>query len=165
MTPEVVDIFDIGYDDKTKSITFPVRDKTGRCLFIARRSVVTKFFNYPAGVEKPVYGLYELGDRANYPNEVIICESMIDAIYFWTVGKYAVALNGLGNELQFKQLREMPCRKFILCTDSDDAGMKARARIKKNVRNKLITQYILPDGRKDANDCTPEELMNLKEIF
>jgi DNA primase len=165
MTPEVVDIFDIGYDSKTKSITFPVRDKQGRCLFVARRSVVTKFFNYPAGAEKPVYGLYELGDRANYPSEVIICESMIDAIYFWTVGKYAVALNGLGNELQFKQLREMPCRKFILCTDSDDAGMKARARIKKNVRNKLITEYVLPEGRKDANECTPEELLNLKEIF
>lgn len=165
MTPGVVDIFDIGYDKETKSITFPVRDIQGRCLFIARRSVVTKFFNYPQGVEKPVYGLYELSQLPHYPNEVIICESMIDAIYFWTVGEYAVALNGLGNELQFKQLREMPCRKFILCTDSDEAGMKARARIKKNVRNKLIAEYVLPEGRKDANDCTQEELMNLKEIF
>jgi len=165
MTPEVVDIFDIGYDEDTKSITFPVRDKQGRTLFIARRSVVTKFFNYPAGVEKPVYGLYELSKYGQYTKEVIICESMIDAIYFWTVGKYAVALNGLGNELQFKQLKEMQCRKFILCTDSDEAGMKARMRIKKNVRNKLITEYVLPEGRKDANDCTPEELLNLKEIF
>ena len=165
MTPEVVDIFDIGYDKATKSITFPVRDITGRCLFVARRSVVTKFFNYPAGAEKPVYGLYELSQLENYPTEVIICESMIDAIYFWTVGKYAVALNGLGNELQFKQLKEMRCRKFILCTDSDDAGMRARTRIKNNVRNKLITEYILPDGRKDANDCTQDELLTLREKF
>lgn len=165
MTPEVVDIFDIGYDKETKAITFPVRDVHGNCLFVARRSVVTKFFNYPAGAEKPVYGLYELRQLDRYPSEVIICESMIDAIYFWTVGKYAVALNGLGNELQFKQLKEMPCRKFILCTDSDDAGMKARARIRKNIRNKLITEYVLPEGRKDANDCTPEELIDLKEIF
>lgn len=165
MTPEVVEIFDIGYDRETKSITFPVRDKQGNCLFVARRSVVTKFFNYPQGVEKPVYGLYEIHHYGQYTKEVIICESMIDAIYFWTVGKYAVALNGLGNELQFKQLREMQCRKFILCTDSDEAGMKARSRIRKNVRNKLITEYILPDGRKDANDCTPEELLSLKEIF
>lgn len=165
MTPEVVEIFDIGYDDTTKSITFPVRDIHGRCLFVARRSVETKFFNYPAGVEKPVYGLYELSRFGQYTKEVIICESMIDAIYFWTVGKYAVALNGLGNELQFKQLRVMQCRKFILCTDSDDAGMRARVRIKKNIRNKLITEYVLPEGRKDANDCTPEELLNLREIF
>jgi 5S rRNA maturation endonuclease (ribonuclease M5) len=165
MTPEVVEIFDIGYDEATKSITFPVRDIQNHCLFIARRSVMTKFFNYPAGAEKPVYGLYELSQLQQYPKEVIICESMIDAIYFWTVGKYAVALNGLGNELQFKQLREMPCRKFILCTDSDDAGMKARARIKRNIRNKIITEYVLPEGRKDANECTPEELLNLKEKF
>jgi DNA primase len=165
MTPEVVEIFDVGYDKATKSITFPVRDIYGQCLFVARRSVVTKFFNYPAGAEKPVYGLYELSQLDHYPSEVIICESMIDAIYFWTVGKYAVALNGLGNELQFKQLKEMKCRKFILCTDSDDAGMKARARIKKNIRNKLITEYVLPNGRKDANDCTPEELLSLREIF
>jgi DNA primase len=165
MTTEVVEIFDIGYDKDTKSITFPVRDVKGRCLFVARRSVVTKFFNYPQGVEKPVYGLYELSQLERFPTEVIICESMIDAIYFWTVGKYAIALNGLGNELQFKQLRNMPCRKFILCTDSDDAGMKARARIKKNIRNKIITEYILPEGRKDANDCTPEELLSLREKF
>lgn len=165
MTPEVVEIFDVGYDEKTKSITFPVRDVNGNCLFVARRSVVTKFFNYPAGAEKPIYGLYELHKFGKSPKEVIICESMIDAIYFWTVGKYAVALNGLGNELQFSQLRNMQCRKFILCTDSDEAGMKARARIKRNVRNKLITQYVLPEGRKDANECTPEELLNLKEIF
>lgn len=165
MTPEVVEIFDVGYDKKTKSITFPVRDIQGRCLFVARRSVNTKFFNYPSGAEKPIYGLYELSQLPEYPKEVIICESMIDAIYFWTVGKYAVALNGLGNELQFKQLKEMPCRKFILCTDSDDAGMKARSRIRKNIRNKLITEYVLPDGRKDANDCTPDELINLQEVF
>lgn len=165
MTPEVVEIFDVGYDKKTNSITFPVRDVQGRCLFVARRSVNTKFFNYPAGAEKPIYGLYELSQLPNYPKEVIICESMIDAIYFWTVGKYAVALNGLGNELQFKQLKEMPCRKFILCTDSDDAGMRARSRIRKNIRNKLITEYVLPEGRKDANDCTQEELTSLKEIF
>lgn len=165
MTPEVVDIFDVGYDKKTKCITFPVRDVRGNCVFIARRSVNTKFFNYPAGAEKPIYGLYELSKLPEYPREVIICESMIDAIYFWTVGKYAVALNGLGNELQFRQLKEMPCRKFILCTDSDEAGMQARKRIRKNIRNKLITEYVLPAGRKDANDCTLDELMNLHEIF
>ena len=165
MTPEVVEIFDIGYDRETKSITFPVRDINGNCLFVARRSVVTKFFNYPKGVEKPIYGIYELHRFGKSTKEVIICESMIDAIYFWTVGKYAVALNGLGNELQFSQLRSMPCRKFILCTDSDEAGMKARARIRKNVRNKLITEYVLPEGRKDANDCTQEELLTLREKF
>lgn len=165
MTPETVEIFDVGYDKESRCITFPVRDINGNCLFIARRSVVTKFFNYPAGAEKPVYGLYELHQLPKFPSEVIICESMIDAITCWVYGKYAVALNGLGNELQFKQLNSMPCRKFILATDNDDAGQAARKRLRKNLQNKLITEYVLPIGKKDINDLTLEEFNSLKEIF
>ncbi len=195
LTDDIIELFDIGYDSATETITFPVKDICGNCLFIARRSVKTKFFNYPEGVEKPLYGLYELHrEKFLYENtpifrnaryasneaivnrlsslvrngfsEIIICESMLDALSFWTVGKYAVALNGLGNELQFKQLRELPCRKIILATDSDKKGMLARQRIRKKIGNrKLITEYIFPKGRKDANDCTKEELMNLEEIF
>lgn len=181
LTDDVIELFDVGYDAPTETITFPVRDISGGCLFVARRSVKTKYFNYPEGVEKPLYGLYELykdssiglknskthslGVPYSFPREVIVCESMLDALSFWTVGKYAVALNGLGNELQFKQLRDLPCRKIILATDNDEAGMKARKRIRKNVINKIITEYIFPKGRKDANECTKEELLNLEEIF
>ena len=99
-------------------------------------------------------------------DNVIVCESMLDALSFWTIGKYAVALNGLGNELQFKQLRELPCRKIILATDMDERGLAARKRIRMNMQNtKIITEYIFPKGRKDANECTKEELENLEEIF
>ena len=165
LTDEVIEMFDIGYDKKTDCITFPVRDISGGTLFIARRSVKTKYFNYPSGVEKPIYGIYEINEYAKDADEIIICESMLDALYFWTIGKYAVALNGLGDDKQFLQLRNMPCRKFILCTDSDYYGMKARDTIRKALYNKVVKQYILPEGRKDANDCTLDELKNLKEIF
>lgn len=192
LTDEIIELFDIGYDNGTDCITFPIRDINGHTLFIARRSVKTKFFNYPQGVEKPLYGLYELSQywkgeyntdvldkhgilhdireyAKPYISEVIVCESMLDALAFWVAGKCAVALNGLGNELQFKQLRELPCRKLILCTDSDKAGMQARERIRQNVKNKLITEYIFPTGRKDANECLVkdgvESLQNLEEVF
>lgn len=168
MTPEVVDIFDIGYDTSTECITFPVRDAYGHCLFIARRSVNTKFFNYPAGAEKPIYGLYELKHycKDTYSNrEIIICESMIDAITCWAYGKYAVALNGLGNTLQFEQLNAMPCRKFILATDNDEAGMQARKRLRKHIHRQIVTEYEFPKGKKDINDLTKEEFENLVEVF
>lgn len=173
----IIELFDLGYDKKTDCITFPIRNEKGDCLFVARRSVRTKYFNYPNGVEKPVYGLYELfrecekvigpsDDRLfTPPIELIVCESMIDALTCWQYGKYAVALNGLGNELQFKQLRDLPCRKLILATDNDEAGMKARQRIAKNVTNKILTQYILPEGKKDINELTKDEFENLEEIF
>ena len=181
LTNEIIELFDIGYDIDTDCITFPVRDINGNTLFIARRSVKFKFFQYPKGVEKPLYGLYEYFltrdfVHKNVPlygklceddfNEVIVCESMLDALSFWTVDKYAVALNGLGNELQFKQLRELPCRKLILATDMDERGLTARKSIRANIQNrKIITEYLFPIGRKDANECTKEELLNLQEIF
>lgn len=174
LTDEVIEIFDIGYDASTQSITFPVKDVHGNCLFIARRSVKNKWFNYPKGVEKPLYGLYELyslyidGFFVNQiPNdEVIVCESMLDALSFWTVGKCAVALNGLGNELQFKQLRELPCRKIILATDMDERGLSARKRIRFNLQNKkIVTEYYFPNGKKDANECTAEELRALVDVL
>mgnify|MGYP002520587119 CR=1 FL=1 len=166
MTPEVVEIFDIGYDKDTNCITFPVRDEYGNCVFVARRSVVSKFFNYPRNAEKPVYGLYELSMQIPYPDEVIICESMIDAITCWVYGKYAVALNGLGNDLQFKQLRHMPNRKFILATDMDKAGQTARVRLKKQLSNKLVSEYIWDvNMAKDINDMSQEQFLNLKEYM
>lgn len=165
LTDDIIHIFDVGYDKETDCITFPNRDKQGNCLFVARRSVKTKYFNYPKDVEKEVYGIYELYSLPQFPKVVYICESMIDCLTLWTIGKYACALNGLGTELQFKQLNEMPCRKFILATDSDSAGMKARVRLKNNIHNKLVTEVIIPNNKKDINECNKDELKILEEFF
>lgn len=186
LTDEIIELFDIGYDKDTDCITFPVRDIDGNCLFVARRSVKTKYFNYPQGVEKPLYGLYEyykdIHDKTYVGKfngqeitsgkyflqsiPIIVCESMLDALTCWVYGKYAVALNGLGNKLQFNQLKNLPCRKLILATDNDEKGMAARSRIRKALgSSKLVTEYILPDGKKDINELTKDEFKNLEEIF
>ena len=165
LTDEVIELFDIGWDSKTDCITFPNLDKDGNCLFVARRSVKTKWFNYPSLSEKSVYGLYELYNLNKFPDEVWITESMIDALRLWGVGIYACALNGLGSGNQYKQLSNMPCRVFVLATDMDKAGLNARHRIRENVRNKLFMQVFLPDGRKDIGECTDEEILALKKVF
>ena len=166
LNEKVIEIFDVGYDSNTDCITFPVRDIHGNTLFIARRSVRTKFFNYPSKAEKPLYGIYELYQQPQFPREIIICESMIDALTAWVYGKYAVALNGLGTELQFRQLRELPCRKYILATDADKAGMDARDRIRKNIPNKIITEYKWDLSKaKDLNDMDLDMFQSLKEVY
>lgn len=160
---DIIELFDLGYDKKTDCITFPVRNRNGDCLFVARRNVKTKFFNYPEGVKKPLYGLYELtvSTEDMLPERVIVCESMIDCILLWQYGYYAVALNGLGNEIQMKQLRDLTCRTLIIATDNDDAGWKAYDRIKANIHNKLIYRLRFPKERKDIGEMTAEEIKAL----
>lgn len=178
----IIELFDLGYDKKTDCITFPVRDADGNCLFVARRSVKTKWFNYPKDVDKPLYGLYELNKLLsngrgsakvnikpilmNMVGEIYVTESMIDCILLWQSGYYALALNGTGSELQFKQLRDIPCRHLILATDNDKAGQQAREKIKKNIKNKLITEIEFPSDIKDIGDLGKakrfEDIKNIK---
>lgn len=179
LTDDVIELFDIGYDNQFvltskegarstyRCITFPVRDINGNTLFVARRSVDTKFFHYPEKVIKPVYGLYELYQYYgnNMPSELIICESMFNALTCWAYGKPAVALNGTGTPLQYKQLEELPIRKFILGLDPDEAGDRGRSKLHKYFEKKrLITDYIIPTG-KDINDLTKEEFDSLQETL
>ncbi len=166
VSEKIVELFDIGWDAKTDCITFPNLDKYGNCLFVAKRSVKQKFFQYPKDVQKELYGIYQLYQLHPFPSEVYVCESMIDCLYLWTFDIPACAMNGLGNEIQFKQLRELPCRVLILATDSDKAGLRARERIRMNMQNtKIIKEVVLPKGRKDINECTPNEIQNLVEVF
>lgn len=178
LTDELIERFDIGYDKRyvletkpgvfarpLKCITFPVRDITGNTLFIARRSVDTKFFHYPENVNKPVYGLYELSQLQTFPEEIIVCESMFNATTCWAYGKYGVALLGTGTESQYETLKKLPCRKIITGLDPDKAGIKATERLKAALSgSKLVTSLVLPEG-KDINDLTEEEFNSLDEIF
>ena len=167
LTDEIIGIFDLGYDENTRSITFPVRDITGGTLFVARRNIQYKRYEYPRGVEKPLYGLYEFSQLpCALQHSVIVCEGMFDCLTCWVYGKYAVALNGLGNDLQFKKLRELPCREIILATDMDEAGLRARTRIRKNVPNKIVKEYVWDKSiAKDINEMSKEYFDSLHATF
>lgn len=175
----IIELFDLGYDKETDCITMPVRDSKGTTVFVARRSVKTKYFNYPKDVSKPLYGLYEynitcqrlIDEYRSKRNgktyllkrlsEVFICESMIDALLLWQSGYFAFALNGLGSSSQIRKLKELPIRKYILCTDNDSAGEKARAMLKEALQNKLLTEIRFPQNRKDVGECTRDEIDNI----
>ena len=169
----IIELFDLGYDIRTNCITFPVRDIEGNCVFVARRNVSTKWFNYPKDVEKPLYGLYEIYHRNMLvPNgldisKIYVTESMIDCLLLWQSGKYAVALNGTGSKEQIKVLQELPIRHYVLATDNDEAGQRAREKLRKALSNKLITEIDFPSNRKDIGECTKEEIENIEqwEVF
>lgn len=178
LTREIIEIFDVGFDDSFvlrdsrgqvkgsfECLTFPVQDQLGQCIFIARRSVTGKLFHYPASVTKPVYGIYQLLQYYPDIDELIICESIINALTCWVYGKPAVALMGLGTKIQYDELLDLKCRKFITGFDPDQAGQGATEKFKRYIGNKrIVTSYVLPNG-KDLNDLTKKEFDSLVEIF
>lgn len=177
LTDEVIEMFDVGYDkdfvlkgndgkeSHLRCITFPVRDITGGTLFIARRSVDMKFFHYPAGTLKPIYGIYELSKLPEYPHEIIVCESIFNCLTCYVYGRPAIALNGTGSDSQLKELKSLPCRKLILGLDPDNAGRKGRKRIRDALSgSKIITELDIPEG-KDINDLTRDEFDGLAELL
>lgn len=165
LTDDVIDLFDIGYDKQTNSITFPVRDKSGVCRFVAKRSVSTKRFDLPKNIAKPLYGLYETCKLGKI-DTVYVCEGLFDCLRLWCVGKVAVAGFGcLFSDYQIKLLEELPTRKITLALDNDAAGYEAAEYLRQRIRNKIVTEVVLPDNRKDIGECTDEELHNLKEIY
>lgn len=168
LTDAIIDRYDIGFDkdhipeNKSKPVpcvTFPVRDRLGRCLFIFRRSIEGRYFNYPRGVEKPVYGLYELNPRAK---TIVICESAFNMLTCVRHGYDSVALFGTGNALQMQQLKELGANRFILALDPDEAGERGTEKLRRNLKKVAFIYRVrgIPEG-KDINDLTDEEFENL----
>lgn len=163
LTDEIIVKYDIGFDANfippgrkkpVPCVTFPVKNLKGETLFLCRRSIQGKLFHYPQGVEKSVYGIYELPDN---PRSVIICESCFNALTCVKYGYNAVALLGTGTSYEIKQLRMLGVKEFVICTDGDEAGQKAANKLKKALSDIAIvwTVHMPPD--KDVNDCKTKE--------
>lgn len=161
LTDEIIERFDIGYDDERDELTFPVRDIEGRCVFVAGRSVERKFFRLPKGMDKPVYQSYRF--RSGKYRTAFITESFLNCLTCWKYDKPAMAMIGTGNQKQYEILNKLPVREYILAFDPDEAGRKATERFRKNVHGKIIKELVYPDNR-DINDLQ-EEFLNCKIIF
>lgn len=167
LTDPIIYKYDVGYDanhipsGRSKPlpcVTFPVRDRQGNTLFICRRSIEGKYFNYPSGVSKPVYGLYELPEDCR---SVIICESIFNCLTAEVYGYHAVALLGTGTPYQIEQLKKLGVREYVLCLDPDDAGRKGTAKLKKALSSSgFVFTINMPEG-KDLNDCDKTEFDEL----
>lgn len=164
LTDEVIDKYDVGYDANflmngrkkpTPCVTFPCRDIMGRTLFICRRSIEGKFFNIPTNIEKSVYGIYELPQNCK---EVVVCESVFNALTAVVYGYPAVALFGTGTTHEIEQLKRLGVDSFVLCLDNDDAGCRGTQKLKKALSAyAMVWTMTIPWEGKDVNDLTKEE--------
>ena len=150
--------FEIKYDPETKSIVFPVRDINGNLVGLTKRSVEGKKFYIDRGLDKK--NVYLLNKAKTY-KQVIVCESQLDSLLSWQYGFPAVALFGAGTTYeQIEVLRNTDIIGFVLMYDNDPAGRKGAEKFKRLMKNKFITDIVMPKG-KDINDLTKEEFWNI----
>lgn len=178
ISKNIVDLFDIGYDSSFKlkkdgneipCITFPVKDINGNCLFIARRAINTKLFNYPTDSEKPLYSIYELSITNSFNDKLYVTESIINCLTLWSIGLKAVALNGTGNEHQYELLKNIPNRQLVLALDTGDkAGRIGVNKLYKALNKDKILSWLIMPNKIDINDLYLKDkknfLKNIKNI-
>lgn len=162
LTDDLIERYDIGYQKDFKltedskpfeCITFPVRDINGNTLFVARRGIKHKLYHYGENTEKPLYGLYEANKYHKNADTLYICESMLNAITLEKWGLPSVALLGTGSEEQYKILKALNYRKYILCLDSDKSGTCGNIKLINKLKcNNFINVLVLADKTKDIND-------------
>lgn len=147
--------FQVKYDPKTECLVFPVRDGTGKLLFLTRRSVKSKIFIIDKDVEKPIYLLDQI-IKENI-KEAVVVESQINALTLWGWGIPAVALFGCKiTPYQLELLNKSPIQHYILALDADKAGWQGMYKFVKQIRKDVFVDVkLLPRG-KDVNDLTKE---------
>lgn len=162
LTDEIIERFDIGYDREKEAITFPILDLCGNCVFVATRSVKTKFFGLPRELDKPVYLAYQF--RTGDYSQAYITESFLNCLTCWKYEKPSMGMIGTGTKKQYEILNSLPVREYVLCFDPDKAGRKATQRFKENVKGKIIKEIVYEEEGKDINDLQ-EKFLNLPIVF
>lgn len=162
LTDEIIEQFDIGYDESTQELTIPISNLRGEVKWILRRSVKTKFYKLPEAINKTdyLYGAYEC-IRGGY-KVVWIVESVFNALTLWKLGIPAIALLGVGGGNQYKMLLNLPIRHYVLAMDPDEAGRKASQILYSKLCNKKLISAVqyLEEGV-DINDLQ-EKVLDLK---
>lgn len=163
ISEDTAKLYDIGFDRSNNQITFPIRDKYRYCLGVGRRSIDKKFYRYPTGMVKPLYGVYEL------PRRVVHLWVVEGPFNLWSLsgwGKTGVALLGTGTENQYKQMLDIDCVDYVLALDPDDAGRNGINKLGKFLNKKHKTEIyvaLIPEG-KDVNDLTYEEFCDVQIV-
>lgn len=150
---DLVKRFKLGYidseDESKRRVYMPVFNSAGEVVFFQTRNIHNKSFYLPKGAKKVLWA----GNEITGP-QVVVVESIFNALTLWKNGFQAVATFGVGDEEIYKQLIALPCRHYILGQDNDEAGNKGRKEMAKALKEagKLVSSVIIDVPGKDLND-------------
>ncbi len=147
------------YDRFRGRLMFPIRDKRGRVLGFGARVLddsLPKYLNSPEtevfSKGNEVYGLYELLQHKNKPEQILIVEGYMDVIALAQFKiHYAVATLGTATSQKLLEILFRYSSELVFCFDGDKAGEKAAWRAIETAMPTLkdgrqIKVMLLPQG-------------------
>lgn len=122
-----------------------------------KRSIDTKTFYLDKDIEKPVYCLDYI--VKNQFKTAIITEGPFDCLTGWEYGYPTCATFGKISDYQIDQLNKSCLNILYTCFDNDAAGKSFTEILKKKLDKRIIIIEVqLPQGKKDLNELSKEEL-------
>lgn len=131
------------YDDR---VSMPAFDKEGYFMYDVSRLIHEKGYANSA----PTDAVPAFTHTLRPTDLVFVCESMIDAYTFFTVGLKAVALNGAANYNGLEEVFKEHFGRIVVAFDPDKAGRENAEQIMEKLAKKDIVNLDLPF---DVNDC------------
>lgn len=159
-TKETLAFFDVGYSNKQKRITIPVRDDWGNFVgFTGRATLPLQRKYWDKGLPKR-FILFNLNLAKKY-DEVIVVEGPLDALKIWQAGYHnvvAIMGGGFTGEQAKKLLKNF--QSVIIFTDNDEPGKAFAQKIEGVMRKggKRVFYVIYPEGKKDPGEMTNQEI-------
>ncbi len=158
LTDDVIEQFDIGYDEEQDAITIPVPDLKGDIKWVQRRLIKHKQYIIPQGINKTDFllGASEVIKQHKEKEPVFIVESPFNMLTLWSMNYPAICLFGTGGGNQYEMLRKLPIRHYIIALDPDEAGIKGSKKLLKELNTyKILSKLNYTDSR-DINELQDE---------
>lgn len=164
LSRELCEKFNVKYDPKYRQVIFPVYDRHGNLLMLAKRSIDTKTFYLDKNITKPLYCLDKI---INYDfKKFMIVEGPIDCLTCYMHDIPAVATLGMITKEQVNQLNKICPKVIYIATDNDEVGNKLAKYLEDNLDKHILTVRIeLPKDKKDVNDLSEEEWQKIIEKY
>jgi DNA primase len=162
ITDEVQALYNVAYDPENSLVMFPYLTPNGRLAALKKRRTDSKMFFYAGGgvpMRELVYGI-DLAHRDGIKTAVLT-EAEIDAMYATSctgILGIGVGTSSLSDE-KVSVIMRSPLEEIIIASDNDEAGEKLKRQAVAKLSGIVkLYEIDMPEGCKDLNDMTPEQV-------
>jgi DNA primase len=163
---EILEKFEVGFDNSTKRIVIPARNKKGQLMGIIRRATKSEqkpkyLYSEGMGKSELLFGMDKM-DRQEY---IILVEGSLDCMWMHQMG-FTNTVSILGSSLsedQAELLKQIE-KKVLLFFDNDTAGYKGMFAAAEALEYyKVYVPNDYPEGKNDPQELTYQEISNMIE--